>query len=93
MIPSVFMLLGFSGSDVGTATGPSDIVVWGYGSWSGINALPTLGYGRDFEAIPQLPGIERTVADYRLHVRARDHRLHATADDNRLHARAKESGN
>ncbi len=70
----------------------ADIVVRGYGAWSGVAALPSLGYGRDFEAVPTVPGIERTADDNRLHARAPDNRLHATADDNRLHVRAKESG-
>ena len=50
------------------------------------------GTGDPTTTVPDVPGIERTAPDNRLHSRALDNRLHATADDNRLHVRAKEGG-
>jgi len=63
----------------------NDIVVLGFGSWSDVNGLPTLGFGIGSVTVPDVPGIEYRATDQRTHYKADDRRLHYRADDKRPH--------
>ena len=68
----------------------SAIVVRGYGSWSTVAKLPTLGYTTAGVVVPTVPGMEYKAQDTRLHYRIPDTRLHAKAPDTRLHQSTEE---
>lgn len=62
----------------------NDIVAWGFGSWSDVTGLPTMGFGSgQTQSVVNLG----YTADGRLHYTA-DGRLHYTADG-RLQYKAK----
>ena len=63
----------------------SAIVVRGYGSWSTVGKLPTLGYTTAGVVVPTVPGMEYADTGERLHYRvlARE-RLHYADQGERL---------
>lgn len=63
----------------------SNIVVLGFGSWSSVNKLPTLGFSIGQITVPSVPGLEYTVSASRLHYTVPTSRLQYTETQHRLH--------
>lgn len=54
----------------------NDIVCLGYGSWSSVNTLPTLGFGAAAVVVPTKPGLEFTLPESRMHFAMPESRMH-----------------
>lgn len=54
----------------------SDIVVQGFGVWSIVTRLPTIGFGPERDSIPVIPGAEYRVDADRLHYKLPADRMH-----------------
>ena len=59
-----------------------DVIVLGFGSWSTVNKLPTLGFGSSAVVVqPNVPGMEFVTSRNALHFVAPRNALHFTRDD------------
>ena len=67
----------------------NDVVSIGFGSWSGVNQLPTLGFGIATVSAPSVPGMEFAAPDQRPHYEVFDGRPHYKVPDNRPHLKSK----
>ena len=66
----------------------SSIVTRGFGTWGGVNDIPTRGYGIGAAVVVDsvsTPGLQWTATDGRLHYASEDERLHYASNDWRAH--------
>ncbi len=64
---------------------PSTIITLGFGSFGGVNLLPTLGYGIASETGFDVAGIEHSVPQNRMHYTVPRNRMHFHVPSNRMH--------
>ena len=65
--------------------GASDIIAYGFGSWSTVAKVPTHGFGSADVVVPDLPGIEWTLERNYAHWRLQSNGTHWTLDKNAAH--------
>jgi hypothetical protein len=66
------------------------IVVRGYGAWSGVNYLPTLGYTSAVELPPETIGVEMALNNSRPHYRLSSVKVHYAFTHHAVHYRVNE---
>jgi hypothetical protein len=67
-------------------SGTADLIAFGFGSWSTVAKVPTLGFGIGAPLdIIVVPGIEYRLPDQRAHYAATDRRPHFRSPDQRPH--------
>lgn len=68
----------------------SQIVVRGYGAWSSVNRLPTLGYTSAIEQPPEAIGVEMALDNNRPHYRLSPAKVHYALTQQAAHYRVNE---